>query len=59
MVCLLEGMHWGAPLYRAGFAWLVPRLGAEAASLAYAIAFVAAVWAVMLRLARRGIRIKV
>ncbi|HEY9064781.1 MAG TPA: heparan-alpha-glucosaminide N-acetyltransferase domain-containing protein [Burkholderiaceae bacterium] len=59
LVCLLEGAHWGAALYRAGFGWIVPGIGAEAASLAYAVVFVAIVWAVMVQLARRGIRIKV
>ena len=59
LVCLLEGSRWGAALYRGGFGWIVPKLGAEAASLAYALVFVAAVWAVMVQLARRGVRIKV
>jgi predicted acyltransferase len=58
-VCALEGSSWGAPLYRTGFGWIVPRLGPEAASLAYALAFVALVWAAMGRLARRGVRIRI
>lgn len=59
VVCALEGLHWGAPLYRAGFGWIVPLFGPKAASLAYAIAFVAVFWAGTVLLARRGVRIKI
>lgn len=59
VVCALEGLHWGAPLYRAGFGWLVPSLGSKAASLAYAIAFVGVFWVGTVLLARRGVRIKI
>ncbi len=58
-VCLLEGAHWGAPLYQAGFGWMAPLLGAQAASLAYAAAFVATFWLGAMLLARRGVRIRV
>ena len=58
-VCVLEGLHWGAPLYEAGFGWIVPLLGPKAASLAYAIAFVTVFWAGTVLLARRGVRIKI
>jgi len=59
VVCALEGLRWGAPLYQAGFGWIVPRLGPEAASLGYAIAFVAIFWIGAGLLARRGVRIKI
>jgi predicted acyltransferase len=58
-VCALEGLRWGAPLYQAGFGWIVPLLGPKAASLAYAIAFVALFWAGAALLARRGVRIRI
>jgi predicted acyltransferase len=59
VVCVLEGLHLGTPLYQAGFGWIVPLLGPKAASLAYAIAFVAVFWAGTALLARRGVRIKI
>lgn len=59
MVCVLEGLHWGAPVYARGFAWLVPLFGAEAASLAYALVFTAFWWALMRLLAQRGVRIRI
>jgi predicted acyltransferase len=59
VVCALEGLRWSAALYEAGFGWIVPRLGPQAASLAYAIAFVAVFWAGTALLARRGVRIKI
>jgi predicted acyltransferase len=59
VVCALEGLHWGAPLYQAGFGWIVPLLGPKAASLVYAVAFVAVFWAGTRALARRGVRIKI
>jgi predicted acyltransferase len=59
VVCALEGLHWGAPLYQAGFGWIVPLLGPQAASLAYAIVFVALFWVGTALLARRGVRIKI
>jgi predicted acyltransferase len=59
MVCVLEGLHWGAPLYSKGFAPLAPAIGAEGASLVYALAFTAFWWALMRVLAQRGVRIRV
>ena len=59
VVCALEGLRWGAPLYQAGFGWIVPLLGPKAASLGYAAAFVAVFWAGTGWLARRGVRIKI
>lgn len=59
VVCALEGLRWGAPLYQAGFGWIVPQLGPDAASLAYAIVFVAVFWVGTALLARRGVRIKI
>ena len=59
VVCALEGLRWGAPLYQAGFGWVVPLFGPKAASLAYAIAFVGVFWAGTVLLARRGVRIKI
>ena len=57
--CALEGLHWGAPLYAHGFAWLAPTLTAEGASLAYALAFTAFWWVLMRGLALRGVRIRI
>ena len=59
MTCALEGLHWGAPLYRHGFAWLTPWFSPEGASLAYALAFTAFWWVLMRILARRGVRIRI
>jgi predicted acyltransferase len=59
VVCALEGLRWGAPLYQAGFGWIVPLLGPKAASLAYALAFVALFWAGTALLARRSVRIRI
>ena len=59
VVCALEGLRWAAPIYQAGFGWIVPRLGPDAASLAYAIVFVALFWVGTALLARRGLRIKI
>jgi predicted acyltransferase len=59
MTCALEGLHWGAPLYRHGFAWLTPWFGPEGASLAYAVAFTAFWWVLMRILAQRGVRIRI
>jgi predicted acyltransferase len=58
LVCLLEGTHWGAALYRAAFGWIVPWAGPQAASLAWALVFTALCWAAMAGLARRGVRIR-
>jgi predicted acyltransferase len=59
VVCALEGAHWGAPLYQAGFGWVVALFGPKAASLAYAMTFVAVFWAGATLLARRGVRLRI
>ena len=59
MVCVLEGLHWGAPLYAQVFAPLTPALGPDGASLAYALAFTATWWVLMRVLAQRGVRIRI
>ena len=59
MTCVLEGLHWGTPLYRNGFAWLTAWVAPEVASLAYALVFTAFWWVLMRVLAQRGVRIKV
>lgn len=59
VVCALDGLRWGTSLYQAGFGWIAPLLGAKAASLAYAMAFVAVFWAGAALLARRGVRIRI
>lgn len=59
LVCVLEGLHWGTPLYTQVFAPLTPALGPEGASLVYALAFTALWWALMRELARRGMRIRI
>ncbi|MFO1253727.1 MAG: heparan-alpha-glucosaminide N-acetyltransferase domain-containing protein [Inhella sp.] len=56
---LLEGLGWMQPLYAAGFGWLQRAAGPEAASLSFALAFVA-VWALIVRvLDQRRIYFKV
>lgn len=56
---VLEGMGWLTPLVTQGFGWLQPWIGAQGASLAYALAFVA-VWALIVReLDRRALHIKI
>jgi predicted acyltransferase len=59
MVCVLEGLKWGAPLYRVGFGWITPLAGPYVASLAYATAFVAFWWLIVGVLDRRRIHIKI
>ena len=59
MVCALEGLHWGRPLYRAGFAWMTPETGPYLPSLAWAVAFVAGWWAIAVAMERRGMRIRI
>ena len=45
VACVLAKSGWQEAVYRRGFAsWLAPALGDEAASLGFAIAFVAAWW---------------
>ena len=59
MVCALEALGWGSPIYAHGFAWMTPRTGPYLPSLAYALAFVALWWGLMALLDRRRIRFKV
>jgi predicted acyltransferase len=60
MLYLLAAFGWLAPLYQHGFAsWITPRLGPYAASLAYALAFVAVWWAIVRWLDARKIYFKV
>lgn len=59
MSVLLDGLHWKDPIYQAGFAWMAPRFGPAAASLAYAIAFVAIWWAVVVALDKRKVYFKI
>lgn len=59
MVCVLGALGWGAALQARVFAPLTPWVGAETASLAHAVAFVAVWWVVVLVLDRRGVRIKI
>jgi predicted acyltransferase len=46
-------------LYATGFGWMIPRFGAEAASLAYASVFVAFWWLVVKGMDRRKIHLKI
>ncbi|MFT3897694.1 MAG: heparan-alpha-glucosaminide N-acetyltransferase domain-containing protein [Thermomonas sp.] len=47
LACALAKSGWSEPIYRHGFAsWLAPSLGDKAASLGFAIAFVACWWAI-------------
>jgi predicted acyltransferase len=59
MVCILEALKVGGPLYRNGFAWMTPSTGPYVPSLVYALAFVALWWAVVRWLDRRRIYFKV
>jgi len=59
MVCVLEGLHWGGPLYRVAFEWMVPITGPHVPSLAYAFAFVAVWWVVVAWLDRRKLYFKI
>ena len=60
LLCALAAFGWLAPLYQHGFAdWITPRWGPYAASLAYALAFVAVWWAIVRWLDARKIYFKV
>lgn len=59
MVCVLEGLHWGGPLYRVAFEWMVPITGPHVPSLAYALAFVSVWWVVVVWLDRRKLYFKI
>jgi len=58
-VCVLEGLHWGGPLYRVAFEWMTPITGAHVPSLAYAVAFVGVWWGVVVLLDRRKLYFKI
>ncbi|MET0540744.1 MAG: heparan-alpha-glucosaminide N-acetyltransferase domain-containing protein [Variovorax sp.] len=59
MACVLEGLHWGRPLYRVAFEWMLPLTGPYVPSLAYAVAFVSVWWVVVVWLDRRKLYFKV
>ena len=59
LVCVLEGLHLGRPIYTLGFAWMTPMTGPHAPSLAYALIFVALWWGVMAVLDRRKLYFKI
>jgi predicted acyltransferase len=60
MACALAKSGWMEPVYRHGFAsWLAPAFGDEAASLGFAVAFVAAWWAIAYWMHRRRWYLKV
>jgi predicted acyltransferase len=59
MVCALEALHWGRPIYRRGFAWMTPMVGPYLPSLAYALGVVALWWVIAAALDRRKVYFKV
>ncbi len=59
MVCVLDALHWLAPLYQHGFGWITPWAGPYATSLVYALAFVVFWWVAMRLLDRRHIHFKI
>ena len=60
LACLLSGSGLLRPLYQRLFAsWVTPVFGPHAASLAYAVAFVALWWWLMWGMQRKGIRISI
>lgn len=59
LVSVAAALGATAAVYRGGFAWLTPIAGPQAASLAYAVAFVALWWAVVALMDRRGWRIRI
>lgn len=59
MQILLPGLGLQQPLYRHAFAgWITPAAGPYVASVAYAMAFVAVWWLIVLAMDRRGIYVK-
>ena len=59
MQVVLSALGWQAPLYRRLVAaWLVPVAGPYAASLAWAVAFVALWWVIVWWMDRRGLYLK-
>jgi predicted acyltransferase len=59
MVCVLDALHWGAPLYGVGFGWITPWAGPYVASLSYAMVFVGFWWLIVRELDRRRIHFKI
>jgi predicted acyltransferase len=64
MVCLMYGVKWNGRslhghLYEAGFSWLVPHVGPEVASHAWALVQVVFWWAAMRWMDARKIRLSV
>jgi len=59
MTCLLEGLHWREPIYRYGFAWMMPLVGPYLPSLAFAMTFVAFWWCMARVLDRRHVYVKI
>jgi predicted acyltransferase len=64
MVCLMYGLKWDGRslhghLFDAGFGWIVPHFGPEAASHAWALAQVAIWWAVLRWMDARKLRISI
>lgn len=59
-VYVFAALGWWEPIYRVGFAdWMTPRFGPYLPSLAFAVAFVAAWWAIAYAMNRRGWRITI
>jgi len=56
---VIEGLHWGRPLYRAAFGWMAPITGPHVPSLAYALAFVGLWWIVVAWLDRKKLYFKI
>ena len=60
MTYVLLGLGWMGPLYQGVFAgWMTPRFGAQASSLAFALAFVGVWWLLVWAMDRRGWYVKV
>ena len=60
MAVLLEGFGWQAAIYQKLFAgWIAPLAGEKAASLAFALAFVALWWVIAWAMDRRKIYLKI
>jgi len=59
IVCVLEGLHWGTPLYHFAFEWMAPITGAHVPSLAYAVAFVGVWSGIVVLLDRRKLYFKI
>jgi len=57
--CALVGSGAMGPLFQAAFGWIAQLAGPDAASLGFALAFVAASWLPMWWLDRRGLAIKI